>query len=65
MLKTLNRTKLFKTMVGDAKFIEVIMKHIFNLNTLKLGTYDTLSKIKVSFIKGIDNNNQLVIAFQM
>lgn len=52
-------------MVGDAKFIEVIMKHIFNLNTLKLGTYDTLSKIKVSFIKGIDNNNQLVIAFQM
>lgn len=39
-------------MMGDAKFIEVLMKNIFSHVSIKMGTYDTLSKDKISFIKG-------------
>lgn len=52
MLKALNKTKVFKTMVGDGKFIETLLKCVFSANTLKIATFDTLTKPKIAFIKG-------------
>lgn len=52
LLKEWNQSKLFNSMMCDAKFIEVLMKSIFSRDVIKMGTYDTLSKVKISFIKG-------------
>lgn len=39
-------------MVGDAKYIEALLKGIFKFGTLKIGTYESLSRAKIMFIKG-------------
>lgn len=43
---------MFNTMMGDAKFIEILMKNIFARNAIRMATHDTLSKVKTSFMKG-------------
>lgn len=52
MLKTLNKVAVFNTMIGDAKFISILLKCIFSAGTLKMATYDTLAKSKIIFIRG-------------
>lgn len=51
-LKELNGSKVFNSMVGDAKFIKVLMKNVFSNDVIKMATFDTLSKQKMAFIKG-------------
>lgn len=52
MLKALNKTPVFMTMAGDGKYIEILLKCVFAIPTLKMATYDTLAKPKILFIKG-------------
>lgn len=51
-LKSLNSNKTLRTMVGDAKYIEALLKGIFKVGTLKMGTYESLSRAKITFIRG-------------
>lgn len=52
LLRSLNETKAMKSIIGDGKYVEILMKAVFNINTIRMASYDSLSRAKISFIKG-------------
>lgn len=52
MLKSLNQNKTFRTIIGDGKYVEILMRNTFSINTIKMGNYESFSRAKIGFIKG-------------
>lgn len=58
-LKSLNTNKIFKTLAGDGKYVEILLKNAFSISALKIGTYDSLSKPKLLFIRGKEQLHEM------